>query len=149
MNITNFKEFKPVGKQKKKKQIVLIHSSRPADDYLEKLRYRNNGNYTKIPNYLVSKKGKVIKLLDDQEYSNIFTQENINKNSIVVCLENLGWLEKEPLKNSYINWIGNIYTGEVVEKKWRDYFIWQPYSSEQMDSLVELCGVLMKKFKMN
>ena len=61
----------------------------------------------------------------------------------------MGWLDKEPLKNSYINWIGNIYSGEVVQKKWRDYFIWQPYTTEQMESLVELCEKLMKEFKID
>jgi N-acetyl-anhydromuramyl-L-alanine amidase AmpD len=61
----------------------------------------------------------------------------------------LGWLEKEPLKNHYINWIGNIYKEKIVDKKWRDYFFWQPYTEIQMDSLVELCKDLSKKMSIN
>ena len=145
MNITNFKEFKPVGKQKKKKQIVLIHSSRPADDYLEKLRYRNNGNYTKIPNYLIKLNGEIIQLLENNEHGEIFDIMNINRNSIVICLENLGWLVKEPLTNHYVNWIGDIYKGKVCEKKWRDYYFWHPYNDKQIEATAKLCKLLFKE----
>ena len=65
--------------------------------------------------------GKVIQLLDDVSYSNYFTESNVNRNSVIVCLENLGWLEKQPLENYYINWIGDIYIGKPFERKWRDY----------------------------
>jgi hypothetical protein len=51
----------------------------------------------------------------------------------------LGWLEKKPLTNYYINWKGSIYNQEVYEKKWRDFFFWEPYSDEQMKSTAELC----------
>ncbi len=46
---------------------------------------------------------------------------------------------KITLSNYYINWIGSIYKGEVYEKKWRDFFFWQPYTHEQVQSLGELC----------
>jgi hypothetical protein len=29
-------------------------------------------------------------------------------------------LEKEPLKNYHINWIGSIYKEKVLDKKWED-----------------------------
>ena len=61
----------------------------------------------------------------------------------------MGWLEKQPLKNYYINWIGNIYKEKVVDRKWRDYFIWQPYTQLQTDKTAELCIELSKKFKIN
>jgi N-acetyl-anhydromuramyl-L-alanine amidase AmpD len=76
---------------------------------------------------------------------NNFNDTLINSNSIVICLENLGWLEKEPLKNSYINWIGNIYNGKVFERKWRDFFIWQPYTDIQIDKTVELVKEICQK----
>ena len=61
---------------------------------------------------------------------------------MVISLENLGWLEKVPLKSSYINWIGDIYNGDIFERKWRDYIFWQPYTMEQMESCVLLCKKL-------
>lgn len=33
------------------------------------------------------------------------------------------------------------------ERKWRDYFLWDPYTSEQIQSLVTLCLQLCKKHK--
>jgi hypothetical protein len=75
--------------------------------------------------------------------------ESLNKRSIIVSLENLGWLEKQPLKNYHINWIGDIYKEKIVEKKWRDYFFWQPYTEEQIDSLANLCKELLIKFEIN
>jgi hypothetical protein len=103
------------------------------------LKYRHNGSYSKIPNYFVDREGKVVKLLEDNQYSKFFYKNEINKKAIFVCLENLGWLEKQPLKNGYINWIGNIYNSVVVQKKWRDYYYWQPYTEEQLKSTSELC----------
>jgi hypothetical protein len=58
-------------------------------------------------------------------------------------LENLGWLEKKPLTNHYINWKGSIYNEQVYEKKWRDYYFWQPYTSEQIQKTAELCKHLI------
>jgi len=78
-------------------------------------------------------------LLNNIEYSNIFDYPNINRNGIIISLENLGWLNKEPLKDYYINWIGDIYKGKVYEKKWRDYFFWEPYTEIQTEKTIELC----------
>ena len=57
----------------------------------------------------------------------------------------MGWLEKVPLKKHYINWIGNIYNGEIVDRKWRDYFLWQPYTDIQLEKTAELCKELSKE----
>ena len=139
LNIEKYGNFKTTGKQKKKKQIILCHTSREVEEYLTSLKFRYNSKYDKIPNYLITKNGKILQLLPDEGHSNFFMESNINRNSIIVCLENLGWLEKKPLTNYYINWKGSIYNQEVYEKKWRDFFFWEPYSEEQMKSTAELC----------
>jgi hypothetical protein len=149
IDIVKYGEFKPIGKQKKKKQIILSHSSREIKNYLMSLKYRYNGKYDKIPNYVINREGKILKLLNDNEHSNYFSDTNINRNSIIICLENLGWMEKEPLKNSHINWIGNIYKEKIYEKKWRDYFFWQPYTEIQIENTVELCKKLTKELSIN
>lgn len=137
------------GKQKKKNQIILTHTSRDVEEYLTSLKYRMNGKFNRVPHYVISKEGTVIKLLKDEAYSNYFQEININRNSIIVCLENLGWLEKVPLKDYYTNWIGNIYKGVPYEKKWRDYFIWDPYTEVQLSTTAELCLGVIKEHKMN
>ena len=139
LNIENYGNFKTTGKQKKKKQIILCHTSREVEEYLTSLKFRYNSKYDKIPNYVITKNGTVLQLLPDDGHSNFFLESNINRNAIIVCLENLGWLEKKPLTNYHINWKGSIYNQEVYEKKWRDFFFWEPYSEEQVNSTAELC----------
>ena len=135
------------GKTKTKTQIILCHTSRTANEYLISLKYRKNGKYDKIPNFLISKDGKILDLIPSDSYCNFFDNEDVNKNSIIISLENLGWLKKEPLKNYHINWIGNIYKGKVYDKQWRDYFHWDPYPERQIDSTVFLCKKLIDEFK--
>ena len=147
IDIIKYGEFKPVGKQKKKHQIILTHTSRNINDYLQSLKFRLNGKYKKIPNYIITRDGKILQLLGNNEHSEYFKDPNINRNSIIISLENLGWLQKEPLSDYYINWIGDIYKGNVFERKWRDYFFWQPYTESQLISLGKLCKTLFDTVK--
>ena len=147
LDVIKYGKFKPTGKQKKKNQIILVHTSRNATDYLNSLKYRYNGKYKKIPNYLITREGSVIQLLENIEHSDYFADANVNRNAIIISLENLGWLQKEQLRNYYVNWIGDIYKGNVFEKKWRDYFFRQPYTESQINSLADLCNELSKEMK--
>jgi N-acetyl-anhydromuramyl-L-alanine amidase AmpD len=147
IEIIKYGEFKPVGKQKKKHQIILTHTSRNINDYLQSLKFRLNGEYKKIPNYIITREGKILQLLKNNEHSEYFSNININRNSIVVSLENLGWLQKEPLTDYYINWISDIYKGNVFERKWREHFFWQPYTEKQTESVGFLCKELLKNLK--
>jgi len=144
VDIIKYGNFKPLGKQKKKYQIILSHSSRDINNYLCSLKYRYNGAYNRIPNYVVTKNGEIIQLLKNEEHSQFHSKININRNSITIVLENLGWLQKEPLKDYYVNWIGDIYKGKTYDKKWRDYYFWHPYTEEQVNSTVELCKTLFE-----
>lgn len=145
IDVIKYGDFKPTGKQKKKQQIILQHTSRNIEEYLLGLKYRFNGRYKKIPNYVISRDGKILQLLDNESHSKIFSEENVNRNSIIISLENLGWLEKEPLNNQYVNWIGDIYKGDAYEKKWRDYFFWQPYTETQIEYTAKLCGKILNE----
>jgi len=143
--IIKYGNFRSDKKNKNKTQIILTNTSRNINDFLQSLKYRYNGIYDKIPNYIVTRDGKVLQLLDNDEYTNYNTTSSINRNSVIVCLENLGWLEKEPLKNYHINWIGDIYKQKVFNKTWRDYFFWQPYPEEQIILTSKLCVKLTKE----
>ena len=141
--------FESVGTQKEKKQIILCHTSREVQEYLASLQFRYNSKYDKIPNYVVTRDGKVLQLLDDTSYSNFFSDSQINKNSVIICLENLGWLEKKPLTNYYINWKGSIYNQQVYEKKWRDFYFWHPYTDKQLETTAGLCKQIMKPLQID
>ena len=139
VNFEKHGNFKSIGKYKKKTQIILCHTSREVEEYLASLNFRYNSKYDKIPNYVITREGKVLQLLSDQGYGNFFDDHITNKLSIFVMLENLGWLEKKPLSNHYINWKGSIYNEQVYEKKWRDFYFWQPYTPQQIKMSAELC----------
>ncbi len=145
LDVIKYGKFEFQRKNKKKKQIILTHTSRILDEYLASLKYRKNKNYDKIPHYLISREGHVLELLKNEIVPNNFNDDQINTSSIVICLENLGWLYKEPLKKSYINWIGNIYNGKVFERKWRDFIFWQPYTEIQVDNTVKLVKSISEK----
>jgi N-acetyl-anhydromuramyl-L-alanine amidase AmpD len=136
---TNFKE----GLEKT--QIVLTHTSRTLFDYMVSIKFRFGGKPIRLPHYIIGRDGKVIKLLNDTSNGRFTNNDKINNKGIIISLENLGWLEKEPLKHHHINWIGNIYKEKVVDRKWRDYFFWQPYTDIQLEKTAEICKELSKK----
>lgn len=142
-------KFYPSGKEKNKTKIILCHTSREVNNYLTSLNFRYNSKYDKIPNFLISREGNIIQLLKPNEYSNFFDDKKLNRSSIIISLENLGWLTKKPLSNEYINWNGSIYNGEVYKKKWRDLYYWHPYTDLQIESLNQLCSEMVDTFKIN
>ena len=122
VEIQQLKGFNSVGKNKRKKQIILTHTSRNVSDYILSLKNRYNGKYDKIPHFLIKKDGRVLQMMDPSFYSNYLDSEHQNKTSIIISLENFGWLKKNPLNTSYVNWIGDIYKEGIYERKWRGYF---------------------------
>jgi len=149
LRILNYDNLKPSGKQKVKNKIILVNTFRDVKNYLMSLKYRHNGHYNKIPNYIVTKKGDVLKLLDDLDYSSFFKDKILNNNSIVIAIENLGWIEKNKETGFNNNWIGDIYNGEPYYKRWRDYDYWDVYTDSQMESLSLLCSQICDKMKIN
>jgi N-acetyl-anhydromuramyl-L-alanine amidase AmpD len=146
LDIVIEKKTKDFDKVDSKGQIVLTHTSRELKSYLQSIKTRYSGKYDKIPHYVIGRDGVIHKLLDDLEYTKYFRKMQMNKNSITISLENLGWLLKQPLTDYYINWIGDIYKGKVFERKWRGYYFWQPYTDEQINSLYLLLKDITDKF---
>ena len=149
LDIVIEKKTKDFDKVDSKGQIVLTHTSRELKSYLQSIKTRYSGKYDKIPHYVIGRDGVIHKLLDDLEYTKYFRKTQINKNSITISLENLGWLLKQPLTDYYINWIGDIYKGKVFERKWRGYYFWQPYTDEQINSLYLLLEDITDKFNID
>lgn len=146
IQVQDLTEFKPVGNNKTKKQILLTHTSRTIRDYITGLKHRRNGGYKKLPHYVISREGEILQVIPPTTYSQYLETASLNKRTIIISLENLGWLKKNPLQGGYINWIGNIYKDKVYERKWRGYFFWQPYTDQQMESLTQLIIKLCEDF---
>lgn len=149
VNIIKYGKFDKFEKNKNKKQIIICHTYREVNNYLNSLKFRKNGKFEKIPNFVITKEGKVLKLIPEDGYTSFFESKEVNKNSVIICLENLGWLNKVPLSNRYSNWINETTSKEVFIKKWREKNYWDIYSEEQINSLIELCKKILKKYSIN
>lgn len=128
------------------KRIILTNTKRIGEDYLKSLECRDNGNYDRRPNYVILKNGNIVETLKVGETTNFFDEEYFNKNSIVISLENLGWVSKNTLSSTYSNWLGSKIT-KVYEKKWRDKFFWDTYTDEQMNTLITKCSELCDEYE--
>jgi N-acetyl-anhydromuramyl-L-alanine amidase AmpD len=146
-NLSESIEFNSLGENKKKRQIILAETKRNHKDYINSLRYRYNGKNPYLPNYVINKEGEIFKIMSPNKHSKFMCNEIVDKYSIIICMENYGWLKKNPLENSYVNWIGDIYKQKAYEKKWRDNFFWDPYNEKQMKSLSKLIVNLCDEFK--
>jgi|TARA_R110000803_G_scaffold124028_5_gene191846 N-acetyl-anhydromuramyl-L-alanine amidase AmpD len=139
------KKFYNIVLDKPKTQIILCHTGRDASNYYNSLKYRMDGDYTKIPHYMITKEGRVVDLIPPGSTSEFFGKKDVDSKSIFIILENLGWLARKPELNNYVNWIGDIYKGEVFRKKWRGHLFWANYTPEQLDSCAELIVQLNKE----
>jgi N-acetyl-anhydromuramyl-L-alanine amidase AmpD len=110
-----------------------------------KLKYRQNEKYDDIPHYIITKQGKVIELFSTNYSSKTFGTPAVDNKMIKIALENLGWLNKNTITGVLYNWIGDPYRAEPYVKKWRDYYFWDPYTEDQLNSLVELTKDISKE----
>ena len=76
VKIENIDGLSYSGKQKKKKQIILTHTSRNLKDYISGLKNRHNGKYDKVPNFLISRDGVVYRLTPETGYGEYFPITN-------------------------------------------------------------------------
>ena len=79
MEIKKYGNFNPTGKNDTKHQIILVNTSRGIYEYLQSLKYRYNGKFTRIPNYIITRSGDVLQLMDNLEYSDYFYDTNIKE----------------------------------------------------------------------
>ena len=136
--VLNDVKLNVVRRKAKKTQIFLYDTGRRLDDYIMKLRYRNNEQYDDIPHYIITKSGRVIKLFDTNYSSKTFGSPTVDRRMVKITMENLGWLNKNTITGVLHNWIGDPYRSEPYVKKWREHYFWDPYSEEQFRSLVKL-----------
>jgi hypothetical protein len=139
-------DFNFLGINKNKKQIIITETKRDYKNYINSLKYRYNKKNLYVPNFVLTKEGEVYKIIDPEKYSNYMENQELDKNAIIIALENYGWLKKNALDNTFLNWVGDIYKKEVFEKKWRDQLFWDPYNEKQIEELSKLTNQLCEKF---
>jgi len=134
-----------VRRKTKKHQILLYDTGRRTDDFINKLKYRKCGKYDEIPHFVVTKLGTIYQLYSTDYYSNTFDEPLIDKQFIKIAIENLGWLNKNTITGFLNNWIGDPYRSEPFVRNWRNYYFWDRYNDEQIQSVVNLCYSLCEK----
>jgi N-acetyl-anhydromuramyl-L-alanine amidase AmpD len=134
-------------KKSKKTQILLYDTQRRVDDFINKIKYRKNGEYEDIPHFVISKLGAIYQLFDTDYSSKTFDIPNVDRKIIKIAIENLGWLHKNTITGFMNNWIGDTYRSEPHIRNWRNYFFWDKYNESQYDSISKLCESLCEKHK--
>lgn len=135
----------------KKNKILLLNTSMKEDDYFSRLYTQNQNNY---PHFFINEKGEMFQLYDETKYYNSTITNNllINRHSIIIAIENLGWLKQvgsiEDNDLGYVNWY-NILVPEndVFKKDYRNQKYWHTYSKNIYTSLKLLLPHLIKKHK--
>jgi N-acetyl-anhydromuramyl-L-alanine amidase AmpD len=131
-----------------KKQIVIANTFNHDMKHVIGWKKRHNGNYKKTAAFTIDAAGVVYNHFDPIFQSKYFGNVDLDTKSIVILIENDGWLFNDSEKNIFITWIGNIYNKpkEIFEKRWRGYTHWANYTKEQFDSCVSLTKMLCDEF---
>tara|TARA_R110000803_G_scaffold47825_5_gene99608 strand:- start:1645 stop:2265 length:621 start_codon:yes stop_codon:yes gene_type:complete len=131
-----------------KTKIVLRNSSTSDMRFFNGWLLRRYGEYKKVTAFTVDTDGKVYQHYNPECYSDIMGNKVVDKETIGITIVNQGWLRKDSLTNRYKDWIGNIYNGDdIVNKEWRGYFFWTPYTKKQMESVGKLVERLCNDHK--
>jgi hypothetical protein len=132
-----------------KTQIVIGHTYQTGMLHYAGWIYRLNGKNKKTANFTITKEGKIYQHYDPNYYSS-FVNDQQDKASISIVLENLGWLRKDVMVDRYVDWLGNTYkkpNEEVLMKRWRNHNYWDRYTESQITSLKELVSLLCENHK--
>ena len=131
-----------------KHQIVLGNSFADDHNHLHRWENRLGGEYKKTSTFTIDRKGNIFEHFNPTYYSDFIGEKRIDKKIISITLENQGWLLKDLIKDRYIDWVGNIYKrkAKVIEKRWRGFVYWDPYTASQIKSSVSLINYLGEKY---
>ena len=132
-----------------KHQIVLGNSFSNNLHHVKGWEYRLGGNYTKTSTFTIDRKGNIYQHYDPKYYSDFIDEKRIDKKIISITVENQGWLLKDLIKDRYIDWVGNIYKrkAKVIEKRWRGFLYWDPYTASQIKATAELINYLCENYE--
>jgi hypothetical protein len=131
-----------------KSQIVLANTLNTDMCHFKGWTKRYNGKYLKTAAFTIDAAGLVYKHFDPKYHSKYFGELEHDTKSIVILLENNGWLTKNTEKNEFNNWLGGIYNKDkkIFKKKWRGYEYWACYNDKQVESAVNLVKILCEEY---
>lgn len=131
----------------KKNQIVIGHTFTSDMSHYIGWKNRYNGKYKKNAAFTIDIDGNIYQHFDPKYYSNFLNIDNVDEYIIGVTLVNRGWLMKNDETNIFYDYLNRpVETLDVIDKKWRNHRYWFNYTEEQINSLIELCEYLSKRF---
>ena len=135
-------------KKFEKKQVVIGNSFATNPYHFNGWKHRLGGDYTRTAMFTIDRKGNIYQHFDCEYYSDFVNDKRIDKKIISIVMENQGWLLKDSVGDKYIDWVGNIYKrrAKVIEKRWRGFMYWDPYTKSQVKACYELVGYLCKEY---
>ena len=118
-----------------KTQIVIALSLRKNDHHITRLSHKDFGKTKKWNTYTVSRNGKIYQHYDDKLHSDFLGIKVIDRQSISIVLENMGYLF-ETNNGEFVNWLNEkCDTNHVVEKSLLGYDYWENIPKLQMKSV--------------
>jgi N-acetyl-anhydromuramyl-L-alanine amidase AmpD len=141
------KNYVPIDTEKK--QIIIGNTHNDNMRHYIGWTTKLNGVYKKTAAFTISKEGKIYQHFNPKFFGKYFGVNNgLNEKSIVILLENYGYLFKNHKKNIFITWNGDIYKEQdlMVEKRWRGYQFWANYTDKQLESVIKLVRFLCVRF---
>lgn len=129
-----------------KKQIVIGNTYNKDMKHVIGWKKRHNGGYKKTAAFTIDAAGVVYKHFEPSFQSKYFGKLELDTKSIIILIENEGWLTRKNADSVFYNWKGNIYNGIVVGKMWKGHNKWAQYTDEQFESCVELVKNLCDEF---
>lgn len=139
-----------ISKQKNKKtKIILLNTGCSLSDHFTKLAIRYSESYNKIPTFTISLKGVIYQHFDINYHTRLLDQCNLDKQSITIALENVGWLNYNQEGDFYTDWCNHAYVGNVVKIRWKNKNYWAEYTEKQIIALIELIDYLCIESSIN
>lgn len=130
----------------KKTQIVIGHTNNNEMKHFNGWLHRHNHKYKKTAAFTIDVAGSIYQHFNPSFKSKYFGNKELDDKSIVILIENDGWLTRKSDVNELYNWKGDIYKDTVVGKLWRGYNMWSNYSDKQFESTVELVKYLCDEY---
>lgn len=130
-----------------KKQIIFANTFNTEMKHVMGWKHRLNGKNKKTAHFTISESGEIFEHFNSEYQSEFFNDKEIDSKTIVILIENLGWLQKDE-KNEYITIYGDIYNNleNVLTKRWREHEFWVKYTDNQLVSALELVKQLSDEF---
>lgn len=137
-----------IRKETTKKYIIIGNTFNDNMRHINGWLNRYNGRYKKTSAYTINREGFIYEHFNPKFYSEFFKNNDLNCNSIIILIENYGWITEIETKNKFITWFGDIYKypDKIYKKRWRNHTIWESYNAKQIESVAYLVNKLCLEF---